>query len=58
MQETPIILLIALMILLYGLFSKKLALHNISGPMIFLFTGIALSPLVLNISNLTIDLVL
>ena len=55
MQETPIILLVALMILLYGLFSKKFALHNISGPMIFLFTGIILSPLVLDVSDLTVD---
>ena len=55
MHETPIILLVALMVLLYGLFSKKFALHNISGPMIFLFAGIILSPLVLNVSNLTVN---
>ena len=55
MEDTLIIFIVALIILLYGFFSKNLENHNISGPMIFMFCGIALSPLVLNIAHIDID---
>ena len=55
MEETSMILIIALIVLLYGIFSKKLETVNISGPMIFLVVGVAISPLGLNLSDVSID---
>jgi NhaP-type Na+/H+ or K+/H+ antiporter len=55
MQETPFILIVALIVLIYGFFSRKLDIFNITGPMIFLFIGIMLSPLAFNISDIGID---
>jgi NhaP-type Na+/H+ or K+/H+ antiporter len=46
---------IALVILGYGYFSKLLAKWNISGPMIFTFVGMLLSPLVLGSYPFKID---
>ncbi|WP_457607666.1 cation:proton antiporter [Nitratifractor sp.] len=47
MHEHLTILGIALVILGYGYFSRWLARHNISGPMIFTAVGVLLSPLFL-----------
>jgi len=54
-EEELIIFIVALIILVYGFFSKKLENFNISGPMVFLIIGILLSPLVLGITHLKID---
>jgi len=45
MNNELIIFIIALIVLVYGFFSKKLERFNISGPMVFLLFGILLSPL-------------
>ena len=55
MEDTLIIFIIALIVLLYGFFSKSLENHNISGPMVFMFFGLVLSPLVLDIAHLDIN---
>jgi len=55
MEDTLIIFIVALIILLYGFFSKVLEKYNISGPMVFMFFGILLSPIVLNITHLDLD---
>jgi len=55
MEDTLLIFIIALIVLLYGFFSKSLEKHNISGPMVFMVFGIVLSPLLLNIAHLNID---
>ena len=55
MEDTLLIFIIALIVLLYGFFSKSLENHNISGPMVFMVFGIALSPLLLNIAHLNIN---
>ena len=55
MEDTLIIFIIALIVLLYGFFSKSLENHNISGPMVFMLFGIVLSPLILNIAHLDIN---
>ena len=55
MEDTLIIFVIALIVLLYGFFSKSLENHNISGPMVFMLFGILISPLVLDIAHLDID---
>ena len=55
MEDTLIIFIIALIVLLYGFFSKSLEKHNISGPMVFMLFGIVLSPLILNIAHLDIN---
>jgi len=55
MEDTLIIFIIALIVLFYGFFSKILEKYNISGPMVFMFFGILLSPLVLNIAHLDLD---
>jgi len=55
MEDTLIIFIIALIVLLYGFFSKSLENHNISGPMVFIFFGIVLSPLILDIAHLDIN---
>jgi NhaP-type Na+/H+ or K+/H+ antiporter len=55
MEDTLIIFIIALIVLLYGIFSKSLENLNISGPMVFMFFGIVSSPLVLNIAHLDIN---
>ena len=47
MHEHLIFLGVSLLVLGYGLFSRLLGRHNISGPMIFTGAGILLSPLVL-----------
>ncbi len=46
MHETTTILVIALVVLGYGWFSKLLSHFNISGPMVFTAVGVLLSPLV------------
>jgi NhaP-type Na+/H+ or K+/H+ antiporter len=55
MEDTLIIFIIALIVLVYGIFSKSLENLNISGPMVFMFFGIVFSPLVLNIAHLDIN---
>jgi len=55
MEDTLIIFILALIVLIYGFFSKKLENYNISGPMVFMFSGIVLSPLLLDIAHLDID---
>jgi NhaP-type Na+/H+ or K+/H+ antiporter len=55
MEDTLLIFIIALIVLLYGFFSKILENHNISGPMVFMVFGIGLSPLLLNIAHLEIN---
>lgn len=49
------IFIIALIILVYGSFSKFLQHKNISGPMVFLLFGVLLSPLFLNILDIALD---
>jgi len=55
MGNELIILIVALIVLMYGFFSKSLERSNISGPMIFLLFGIFLSPLGLNIIEVGLD---
>jgi len=55
MGDELLILIVALIILMYGFFSKSLERSNISGPMIFLLFGIFLSPLGLDIIELGLD---
>ena len=55
MEDTLIIFTVAFIILLYGFFSRSLENYNISGPMVFMFVGIALSPLIFNVAHLDID---
>ena len=55
MQVELIIFIIALIVLLYGFFSKKLEKLNISGPMIFLLFGILLSPLGFDVIEVGLD---
>jgi len=54
-QVELIIFIIALIVLLYGFFSKKLEKLNISGPMIFLLFGILLSPLGFDVIEVGLD---
>ncbi len=49
------IFIIALIILVYGSFSKFLQHKNISGPMVFLLVGLLLSPLFLNLIDIPLD---
>ncbi len=46
MHERGTILGIAVIILLYGWFSKLLIRYNITGPMVFTIVGVLFSPLV------------
>ena len=55
MEDKLIIFIIALIVLLYGLFSKSLENNSISGPIIFMLSGILFSPLVLNIAHLDVN---
>lgn len=55
MENELIIFIIALIVLVYGFFSKKLEQLNISGPMFFLLIGILLSPLGLNLIHIALD---
>ena len=55
MEETLIIFIVALIVLLYGFFSKSLEGYNISAPMIFTLSGFILSPFVLNITDVKIN---
>ncbi len=54
MQEHIAILIITLVVLSYGYFSKYLLRLNISGPMIFTSIGVLLSPLMLNLIQIGI----
>lgn len=55
MENELLIFVIALIVLTYGFFSKALEKFNISGPMIFMFLGVLLSPLVFGLTNLKVD---
>ncbi len=55
MENELLIFIIALIVLIYGFFSKALEKFNISGPMIFMSLGILLSPLVFGLANLKLD---
>ena len=55
MEDTLIIFIIALIVLLYGFFSRILEDYNISGPMLFTLFGFLLSPLALNITSISIN---
>ena len=49
MDSELVIFIVALIVLVYGFFSKSLERLNISGPMVFLVFGILLSPLAFNL---------
>lgn len=55
MESELIIFTIAMIVLIYGFFSKKLEYFNISGPMIFLLFGILLSPLGFNFIEINLN---
>ena len=55
MENELIIFIIALIVLVYGFFSKKLEHLNLSGPMVFLPIGTLLSPLGLNLIHIALD---
>jgi len=55
MNNELIIFIIALIVLFYGFFSKKLERLNISGPMVFLLFGILLSPLGFDLIVIPLD---
>ncbi len=55
MDNELIIFIIALIVLVYGFFSRKLEKFNISGPMVFLLFGILLSPLGFNLIQIPLD---
>jgi len=55
MNNELIIFIIALIVLVYGFFSKRLERLNISGPMVFLLFGIVLSPLGLDLIEIPLD---
>ena len=55
MNNELIIFIIALIVLVYGFFSKKLERFNISGPMVFLLFGILLSPLGFDLIVIPLD---
>jgi len=54
-EDKLVIFVVALIVFLYGLFSKKLESFNISGPMIFLLFGVLLSPLGLNLLDIPLS---
>ncbi len=49
MHDQPALILTALMILLFGLFSLKTGRYPVTGPMVFVLTGILLGPLGINL---------
>jgi len=55
MHDHPALILMALMIFGFGLFSQKAEHYPITGPMVFVATGIVLGPLGLNLFNLHIS---
>ncbi|MBL0708049.1 MAG: cation:proton antiporter [Sulfurimonas sp.] len=55
MNNELIIFIVALIVLVYGFFSEKLEKFYISGPMVFLFFGILLSPLGLDLVEIPLN---
>ncbi len=55
MHDHPVLIFIALMVFLFGLVSKVSEKWLISGPMFFVFVGILVSPLALDLFTLHID---
>jgi len=55
MNNELIIFTVALIVLVYGFFSRKLEKYNISGPMVFLVFGILLSPLGLDLIQIELN---
>ena len=55
MEDKLVIFIVALIVLVYGSFSKKLESLNISGPMVFLLFGMALSPLGLDLLDIPLE---
>ncbi len=55
MENGLLVFIISLIVLIYGFFSKLLEKFNISGPMIFMFSGILFSPLVFGMTYMKLD---
>jgi len=55
MDEHVVILIIALIVLSYGVVSKKLAEFNLSGPMVFTLLGLICSPFGFGITAVEVD---